>query len=134
MSSEFHKSISFLGLQPLRIPAGWKVEWNTLYATSSVERGEFGGSSVFLAMNEGRRFCITVEFRPEFDPNGHFSLLVEYQPWPRTENGRRKVDNPFKFDSSAEIVHSSETKSYSELVEHLEEWIGRCSIWAKELN
>lgn len=121
-----------LRLQPLRIPGGWQVAWNTLYATSSAEKGEFGGSSLFHAINEGRRFVIDVTFRPEFDPEGRFRLAVIYQPWPRTERGRRRTDVPFRIGEDAEEVHDFETVSFAELVAELEAWIGRCSGWARE--
>lgn len=119
-------------LQPLRIPAGWTIGWNTLYATARAENGDFGGSTLFSATNEGRRFWIDVEFRPEFDPGGAFHLAVMYQPWPRTGRGRRRHGVPFRFDADAEIVHRFETRSYRELVDQLEAWINRCSGWVRE--
>lgn len=134
MSENYHRSPAFLGLQPLRIPAGWKIDWNALYETSRVEDGDFGGSSVFLAVNEGRRCCIDVEFRPEFDPAGHFTLTVQYQPWPRTEKGRRRPDVPLRFDDAAEVVHSFTTRSYAEMVDRLSEWIARCTMMVREQN
>ena len=127
-------SPAYLGLQPLRIPAGWRIDWNTLDASKRVEDGAFGGSSLFNATNEGRRFQIDVAFRPEHDPAGKFHLNVIYQPWPRTERGRRRTDVPLRFDADAEDVHSVETASYAELVEQLESWIAQCSVWAREGN
>ena len=132
MELDYSKSADFLELQPLRIPAGWSVGWNTLSTTSKVEDGDFGGSCVFNAVNRGRRFCIDVEFRPEFDPSGQFYLTVTYQPWSRTERGRRKDDEPVQFDGNAEIVHTAETRMYSELVSELETWIARCTTWVRE--
>ncbi len=134
MKDNFHTSPAFLGLQPLRIPAGWKVDWNSLYETSRVEDGDFGGSSVFMATHEGRRCLIDVEFRPEHDPSGHFILTVQYQPWARTEKGRRRADVLLSFDDAAEIVHQSTTQSYVELVEQLSEWIARCTVMVREQN
>jgi hypothetical protein len=120
-------------LQPLRIPAGWRIDWNTL---EEVDPGEepaeaFGGSSVFLATNEGRRFQIDVEWRPEFDPEGNFYLRVEYAPWERTERGRRRNDVPLHF-RDAEVVHRCETRSQAELVRELEVWLWRCATWMRE--
>lgn len=123
-----------LRLQPLRIPGGWVIGWNTLYVTSKVENGDFGGSTLFSATNEGRRFWIDVEFRPEFDPNGHFRMTVNYQPWLRTDRGRRRRSLPFHFDANAELIHLYETCSYGDLVENLEKWIARCSLWVREPN
>ena len=129
-----NRSAVSLDLQPLRVPAGWRIDWNTLYASSRVEDGAFGGSSVFSATNEGRRFQIDVAFRPEHDPAGKFHLTVIYQPWPRTERGRRRTDAPLRFDADAEDVHSSETASYAELVAQLDHWLARCAGWAREGN
>ena len=78
MELDYSKSADFRELQPLRIPAGWSVGWNTLSTTSKVEDGDFGGSSIFHATNSGRRFMIDVEFRPEFDPSGQFYMTVSY--------------------------------------------------------
>ena len=134
MQDDFSNAPGYRGLQPLRIPAGWRVGWNTLYATSSVANGDFGGSSLFYAENPARRFAIDVEFRPEFDPDGHFHLIVVHQPWPRTERGRRRKETEFRFDMQAETVHTFETRDYAELVEQLEAWIARCSVWVREGN
>lgn len=132
MHDGFPGSPAYLELQPLRIPSGWTIGWNTLYASSSVEKGDFGGSSVFNATNPGRRFNIDVAFEPEFDPAGEFHLRVLYQPWRRTERGRRKGEAEFRIDSDAETIHSFATSSYSTLVAELERWIARCSVWARE--
>ncbi|KAB7644358.1 hypothetical protein [Polymorphobacter fuscus] len=123
-----------LSLQPLRIPGGWIIEWNTLYETSRAERGDFGGSSVFRAVNERQRFSVDVEFRPEFDPDGKFHLVVVYQPWPRTERGRRRTNLPFLFDGSAETVHDAEMPDYATMIAELERWLARCSGWMREGN
>jgi hypothetical protein len=122
----------YLDLQPLRVPAGWAVGWNTLYVSSKAENGDFGGSSIFSAVNQGRRFWIDVEFRPEFDPEGYFELTVHYQPWPRTERGKRRTDVPFQFDGDAEVVHTFKTQAYAELVDELETWLARCTTWERE--
>ena len=127
-------SPAFLGLPRLRIPAGWKVGWNTLDASMETDLSGIGGSSVFNATHQGSRFNIDVEFRPEFDPAGFFHVIVTYQPWPRTERGRRRKDVPFAFDGDAEEVHRFETRSYTELLEHLEHWIARCTVWTREGN
>ena len=121
-----------LRMQPLRIPAGWHVTWNTLYVPAPGEEADFGGSSIFHAVNEGRRFVIDVMFRPEFDPDGPFHLAVTYQPWPRTERGRRRTAVPLRIGEDAESVHDFETRSFQELVAELESGIGRCSGWQRE--
>jgi hypothetical protein len=134
MHDHYPRSPAYLGLQPLRLPAGWTIGWNTLYASSRAEKGDFGGSSLFNATHSARRFNIDVAFAPEFDPAGEFRLAVMYQPWPRTPRGRRARDVPFRFDADAETVHSFATQSWPELIAELEEWIARCSVWAREGN
>ena len=121
----------YRNLQPLRIEGGWRVGWNTLYTDLDPNTGDLGGSSIFYASNEGRRFIIDVMFRPEFDPNGRFIIEVTYVPYLRTEKGRRR-DVPFARHAGDEVVHTFETRSYTELVEHLEQQLARCSIWVRE--
>jgi hypothetical protein len=128
----FPKSPAYLELQPLRIPPGWSIGWNELRVTMDADRDGIGGSSVFTATNEGRRFNIDIAFSPEFDPEGAFYLTVIYQPWPRTERGRRRQDVAFAFDADAETVHEFETRSYPALIAALEHWIARCTIWTRE--
>jgi hypothetical protein len=134
MEDHYPKSPAYLELQPLRIPSGWMIGWNKLHSTDRPESGDLGGSSLFNATNEGRRFNIDVCFEPEFDPEGEFRLTVIYQPWPRTARGRRNHDVPFGFDIEAETIHSFVTKSLPALVAELEHWIARCSVWAREQN
>lgn len=121
----------YRNLQPLRIEGGWTVGWNTLYVDLDPNAGDLGGSWIFHAFHEGRRFIIEVMFRPEFDPNGSFVLEVTYVPYLRTENGRRR-DVPFARHAGDQTMHSFQTRSYPELIEHLEQWIARCSIWTVE--
>ncbi len=130
----YPRSPAFLGLPRLRIPSGWTIGWNTLDESMATDLSGIGGSSVFNATNHGRRFNVDVEFRPEFDVEGAFHLIVVYQPWPRTERGRRRKDVPFAFDGDAREVHRSETRSYAELLGRLEYWIARCSVWTIEGN
>lgn len=120
--------------QALRVPGGWYVQINKLNTASRAENGDFGGSSLFYAVNEMRRFVIDVEFVPEFDPQGSFCLTVLYQPWPRTERGRRRTGEPFRLGVDQEEVHGFETASYPQLVEALEHWIARCSSWTREFS
>lgn len=121
----------YRNLQPLRLEAGWSVGWNTLYTDLDPSAGDLGGSSLLYLANEGRRFIIDVMFRPEFDPNGRFIIEVTYVPYLRTEQGRRR-DVPFARHAGDQVVHTFETRSYAELIDHLEQWIARCSIWVIE--
>lgn len=120
-------------LQPLRVPAGWLIQWNTLDERDDTAdpTEAYGGSSVFLATNEARRFRIDVEWQPEFDPEGSFRMRVEYAPWERTERGARRSDLPLHF-REAELIHEFETPSQAELVRELDAWLWRCATWMRE--
>lgn len=120
-------------LQPLRIPAGWFINWNTLEegAPHDTDGIAYGGSSVFMATHEARRFLIDVEWRPEFDPEGSFRMSVQYAPWERTERGRRRADIPLHF-RDAQLVHEFETRSQDEQARELDHWLQRCASWVRE--
>ena len=112
-------------LQPLRIPPGWRVNWNTLFeidpTPESAARGFFGGSSLFAATSVLHRSAIDIEWRPEDDPAGSYYLRVLYAPWKRTPKGRRVNDGRLDFDWT-DPVHTFETRSRSALVAELEKW------------
>lgn len=120
-------------LQPLRVPAGWFINWNTLEETDAVdaEGGAFGGSSLFMATHEQMRYRIDVEWRPEFDPDGSYHLTVEYAAWERSERGRRRSDVPLSF-GAAELVHRFETRSRVALVQELNTWLWRGATEVRE--
>jgi hypothetical protein len=124
-----------LGLQPLHVPAGWRIDWNSLYevdpSEEQINAGYFGGSSLFLASHLHRRFLIDVGWRPEDDPGGCFRMQVVYAPWERTPQGRRKKDNRLDFDWE-HPVHEFQTCSRFELVKELEVWLVRCANWIRE--
>jgi len=122
-------------LQPVRVPSGWRIDWNTLFDLEPTEenarRGYFGGSSLFLATHEQRRFQIDVEWRPEDDPGGRYEMRVEYAPWLRTDRGRRRK-GPAPAFRDAELVHEFQTRSRAELVQELETWLLHCAEWVRE--
>jgi len=120
------------GLPPLRIPSGWLININDLSMDARPENGDVGGSILFLATDEGGRFTIEINIKPEFDPAGRFIMEVHYWPWPRTEKGRRRNNVPFASLTENKLVHTFETRSMVELVEQLQHWIARCSVWVIE--
>lgn len=67
-----------MNLQPLKIPAGWSVEWNLLTDTDPTEDTihEFTGSSLLLISSHTRLKAIDVSWRPEGDINGAYQLQV----------------------------------------------------------
>jgi hypothetical protein len=122
-------------LQPLRIPAGWQIAWNSLFEVdpteTTVQQGCFGGSSLFTATHAKRRFCIDVEWRPEDDMEGCYRLTVFYAPWERSAGGRRQREGSLAW-TGGEVVHTHETPMRIELVHELEAWRARCSTWVRE--
>jgi hypothetical protein len=80
-----------LRLQPLRVPAGWRIDWNTLYevdpSDEQINAGYFGGSSLLLASHVHRRFLTDVGWRPEDDPEAA-SASRSYTP---RGSGRRRA-------------------------------------------
>jgi hypothetical protein len=117
-------------LQPLRVPPGWLIIWNTLFevdpTAENIHAGYFGGSSLFLATREHSRLSVDVAWRPEDDPTGEYRLKVEYAPWERTEKGRRRKDVPLDF-RNARVVHEFHTRDRSELVRELEMGVGNAT-------
>ncbi|NJC41732.1 hypothetical protein GGQ87_001990 [Brevundimonas alba] len=124
-------SPAFGELPALRIPSGWRIEWNSLRSSMEGDLATIGGSTIYNATNVGTRFNIDVTFEPEFDPEGSFFLRVAYAPWPRSERGRRMKEQPLSF-LDAVVVHSFHTRSYAALVAELEHWIARCTVWTRE--
>ncbi|MAB47621.1 MAG: hypothetical protein CMC05_03220 [Flavobacteriaceae bacterium] len=69
-----------MNLQPLKIPAGWSVDWNLLTDTDPTEDiiHEFTGSSLLHISSHTRLKAIDVSWRPEGDINGAYQLQVIY--------------------------------------------------------
>ena len=64
-------------LQPIKIPAGWTVEWNLFTATDPTEENiqEFSGN-LLLINSSSRLKAIELCWTPEEDINGTFELKV----------------------------------------------------------
>ena len=125
-------SRAYQELYALRIPGGWRVDWNTLSKTPDGDTGSADASAVFLATNEGRRFQIDVERRRDTRGVARFQMTVSYQPWARSPSGRRVTNSRLQFDAHAEVVHSAQISSAGDLVQELETWIARCTMWVRE--
>jgi hypothetical protein len=70
-------------LQPLRVPNGWQIVWNTLFEEDPTEPANangyyFGGTDLFFATHEASRRSIDIEWRtePGQPTDGHYLLRV----------------------------------------------------------
>src|SRR5688572_25204926 len=99
-------------LQPLRVPAGWQMGWNTFQAIEVPADG-FAGSSLLYLLRHDRRLVIDVEWRPEFDPNGHYNYYVQ----------RQSLRTDETFDD--EILDSGESRSRDDVVAWVNTWLAR---------
>ena len=110
-------------LQPLRVPPGWLVAWNTWFeldpTAENVQADYFGGSSLLMATHEANRLYLDLEWRPEDDPAGEFVLSVHYTPWLRTEGGRRRKGVPAD-PSTARLVFEFRTRDRAVAVREVE--------------
>lgn len=70
--AEFVESL----LQPLRIPAGWGVDYNifTSHDPSTESSEYFYGSVLFAASNRRDGRSVELGFEPEGDPEGSYEL------------------------------------------------------------
>jgi hypothetical protein len=67
-----------IDIQPLRITAGWSVEWNLFYEVDPSEENMhyLDASSLLHLTNYSLMRAINLDFRPENDINGVFYLRV----------------------------------------------------------
>lgn len=65
-------------LQPLRIEAGWQVDYNQFYEVDPAPGYEhyFEGSSLLILQNNSRLKLIDVQWRPEKDLEGEYQMEV----------------------------------------------------------
>jgi hypothetical protein len=123
-------------LQPLRVPAGWRIDWNTLAeidpSETAVRDGWFGGSSLFLAIHDSRRTLIDLEWRPEDDPNGEYVLKVLHAPWERTPGGQQDHagTEPVSYRNGVP-VHEFRTRDRFALVAELESLLASDRGWVE---
>lgn len=78
LEAQVYKFMEEPDLQPLRITAGWNVEWNLFYEVDiSEETLTYLDSSSLLHLNNyGLMRAVNLDFRPENDVNGSFYLRV----------------------------------------------------------
>jgi len=121
-------------LQPLRIPAGWEVQWNILAelepTPENVAGKRFGGDASFYALHTSRPFFIDVAWRPEDDPEGCFVLLVLHSTGPVSPTGH--LEREGRSSDWEHPLHRAEIRTLHELVVELEKWLEWCSSCSSE--
>lgn len=77
-----------LKLQPLRIPSGWEVTYNTFLEIdpSNIKQDEewfmIFTESLFQAIHKSRNILIDLGWYPEGDPKGNFGIeLIKNYEW-----------------------------------------------------
>lgn len=77
-------------LQPLRIPAGWLVTWNSFHEEDPAEANliAFEGGSLFAADHRGAEVAIDMEWSPKNLEHGRFVVsYVKYARYDKREGG-----------------------------------------------
>ncbi len=94
-------------LQPLRIPAGWRVDYNILTELDpSPQTAEyFYGEWLFAASCQKSRVGVEISFSPEGDPEGAF--MVDYY---------RIVGKGLLDECSQELLQTFSTSSREQVV------------------
>src|SRR5262249_17561627 len=119
-----------MGLQPLRMPHGWRIDWNTLFEEDPTEPANaagyyHGGTDLFLATNASRRRAIDIEWRTEEGQPmvGHYRMqvlrMVEADGSVFSRPGER-AELEVSWDDP---IHVFETQSRPELVAELDAWL-----------
>jgi hypothetical protein len=70
--------MALIEFQPLRIPSGWTIEWNTFMESDPHpdNMSDFSGSSLLHAYNDHAKRAINLTLTPEEDFEGEFYLRV----------------------------------------------------------
>lgn len=106
--------------------------WEFDPSPEQIADGFHGSSSVFLAVHDGGRFIVDVEWRPVHDPAGGFLVKLYYSPYGRTERGQR-IETPVEFPGS-EVVRKIEVRSRVKLVVEIESLLEYGAETRRELN
>lgn len=106
--------------QPLRVPAGWQIDWNTFFeedpTTPENSSGYyFGGADLFLATSARRRLAVDLEWRTSVQnpAAGHYLLRI-----------LRMAESPEGLQADwHNVIHQFESNSRADVVRVLEEWL-----------
>jgi hypothetical protein len=116
-----------MNLQPLRIEAGWQVDYNQFYEVDPLPGKEsyFTGSSLLILKNQARLKSIDVEWSSEGELSGEYRVnVLNY-----LENYTAKSDT---YDIAPDWEHPVlvySTRSRLELVDQLENLMRRLPIY-----
>ncbi|MDH7447576.1 hypothetical protein [Aquimarina sp. 2201CG14-23] len=106
-------------LQALRIPSGWKVNWNMFYEQDINEENrlyEFSSSTLLSITNTQINRCIELIWYPKGDLNGKYILEV-FNLVGRYNTKKKTVE---KVPETLESVLTFESKNRQEIVNKIE--------------
>ena len=105
-------------LQPLRIPAGWKVDYNILTEFDPLPENMefFYGEWLFGATHSRNQVGIEVHFEPEGDPGGEY--VVDFFRY-------HNVNPKPAIDTRQESIQCVSTSSRIDVVRMIEEFMSR---------
>jgi hypothetical protein len=90
-------------LQPLRIPAGWRVDYNEFYAIEAAsETRDHLKEDLFQATHTAGNRMLDLGWYPEADPDGAFRLCLHAG------------------DFSGELIHRADSPDRASIVAELE--------------
>lgn len=117
-------------LQPIRIPSGWEVTYNTFPDLDPTEEtiNEFQGSSLLMLLHPSANRLVDVFWKPELDINGSFKMEVY---------NRLEVFNPKNnsFDSEVDWENPYlvfETKNRARLIQKLEKTLLEIPVYVDQ--
>jgi hypothetical protein len=105
-------------LQPLRIPTGWEVEWNTFLEVEPIfeagdDKSQGFGEDLLQVSNERNAVLLDLGWYPHCDPQGKYRL-VAIRKFPDKEEMRSSWDRPLRM---------LESSSKEEIVREIEDWL-----------
>lgn len=117
--------------QPLRVPGGWKIIWNTLYAKDltdpSLDKLAYlNSSSIINASHAVKRLILDVSWFPKDCVPGNFLLKMFYSN-PVSQNGLIDLTMPLDWDHEVISFETSDrlllVNKIEALFHHNEQWV-----------
>lgn len=105
-------------LQPLRIPTGWAIEWNTfLEVDPTFEMGDMGsigfGEDLLHAVNKHTAVLLDLGWYPAGDPEGEYRLVAV----------RTHADGDEMRASWGRPLRVLSSRSRAEIAQSVEDWL-----------